>query len=95
MTTLTVVAPGPFASIQDLGRGGLAHLGVPGSGAADRDSMRLANRLVGNPESAATIETTLGGLRLRTDADALVVVTGAQATGDVDGRPVGVAAAPR
>src|SRR5262245_10593976 len=40
-----VVSPGPYATIQDLGRPGYAHLGVPRSGAADMDSLRLANRL--------------------------------------------------
>lgn len=53
---------GPLALIEDLGRPGLAHLGVSPSGAADRTSSALANRLVGNPERAAVIEVTLGGL---------------------------------
>jgi biotin-dependent carboxylase-like uncharacterized protein len=53
---------GPLALIEDLGRPGLAHLGVSPSGAADRASSALANRLVGNPETAAVIEVTLGGL---------------------------------
>src|SRR5215204_134312 len=53
---------GPLALIEDLGRPGLAHLGVSPSGAADRTSSALANRLVGNPETAAVIEVTLGGL---------------------------------
>jgi biotin-dependent carboxylase-like uncharacterized protein len=53
---------GPLALIEDLGRPGLAHLGVSPSGAADRTSSALANRLVGNPEKAAVIEMTLGGL---------------------------------
>ena len=48
--------------MQDLGRPGLAHLGVSPSGAADRTAHSLANRLVGNREDAATIEITLGGL---------------------------------
>ncbi len=44
---------GPLTLIQDLGRPGLAHLGVSASGAADRGALRLANRLVGNAEDAA------------------------------------------
>ena len=52
---------GPLALIEDLGRPGLAHLGVSPSGAADRPRA-LANRLVGNPEDGAMIEVTLGGL---------------------------------
>ncbi|NUS01824.1 MAG: allophanate hydrolase subunit 2 family protein, partial [Nonomuraea sp.] len=49
---IEVIAPGPYATVQDLGRPGYAHLGVPRSGAADTWSLRLANRLVGNREDA-------------------------------------------
>ena len=74
---IIVEATGPLATVQDLGRPGLAHLGVSPSGAADRAAHRLANRLVGNPESAATVEVTMGGLAIRTSAMAWVAVTGA------------------
>ncbi|MFT4044253.1 MAG: biotin-dependent carboxyltransferase family protein [Gordonia sp. (in: high G+C Gram-positive bacteria)] len=87
--SFTVLTPGPLATIQDLGRSGYQHLGVPRSGGADRDSMMLANRLVGNDESAATIEMTLGGLRLRAESAAIVAVTGAHTTVTIDGTPVG------
>lgn len=90
MTRATVIATGPLATIQDLGRPGYQHLGVPRSGAADRVAMTLANRLVGNSEDAATIETTLGGLVLRCDTDTLVAVTGADASVSVNGVAVGV-----
>jgi KipI family sensor histidine kinase inhibitor len=74
-----VLQPGPLATVQDLGRAGLAHLGVPGSGAADTASLRLANNLVGNEPAAACVEVTLGRLALRFDTDAVVAVTGAPA----------------
>ncbi|WP_240197472.1 biotin-dependent carboxyltransferase family protein [Nonomuraea lactucae] len=74
---IEVLAPGPYATVQDLGRRGFAHLGVPGSGAADVESLRLANRLVGNPEGAAGIELTFGGARLAFRRGAWVAVTGA------------------
>ncbi|MEU8250012.1 biotin-dependent carboxyltransferase family protein [Nonomuraea sp. NPDC048916] len=74
---IEVLAPGPYATVQDLGRHGYAHLGVPGSGAADAGSLRLANRLVGNPEGAAGIELTYGGARLVFRSGAWVAVTGA------------------
>ena len=78
--------PGPLTTIQDLGRPGLAHLGVSPSGAADRTAHRLANRLVGNPESRATLETTLGGLTL-TAADLVwVAVTGSPTGLLINGR---------
>ncbi|MBB2913201.1 allophanate hydrolase subunit 2 [Streptosporangium becharense] len=74
---IEVIAPGPYATVQDLGRPGYAHLGVPRSGAADTPSLRLANRLVGNPEGVAGVELTFGGARLRFTAGAWVAVTGA------------------
>jgi len=72
-----VIKPGPLATVQDLGRPGYGHLGVPRSGAADVASLRLANRLVGNPDGAAGIEFTLGRAALRFPAGARVAVTGA------------------
>ncbi|MFE3453526.1 biotin-dependent carboxyltransferase family protein [Nonomuraea sp. NPDC059194] len=74
---IEVLAPGPYATVQDLGRPGYAHLGVPRSGAADTAGLRLANRLVGNPEGSAGLELTFGGARLRFSAGAWVAVTGA------------------
>ncbi|WP_158886748.1 biotin-dependent carboxyltransferase family protein [Amycolatopsis anabasis] len=83
---LEVLRPGPFATIQDLGRPGLAALGVGRSGAADRGSLRLANRLVGNPEDNAVVEATLGGLAVRFTGHAVVAVTGAACAIRVAGR---------
>ncbi|MEU0066474.1 allophanate hydrolase subunit 2 family protein, partial [Streptomyces albidoflavus] len=76
---LQILAPGPLATVQDLGRPGLAALGVGASGAADRSALRLANRLVGNPEGAAAVEATLGGLAVRALRAVTVAVTGAPA----------------
>jgi biotin-dependent carboxylase-like uncharacterized protein len=73
------VRPGALATVQDLGRPGFGHLGVPRSGAADVASLRLANRLVGNPEAAAGLELTLGRAAFRFPAGATVAVTGAPA----------------
>jgi biotin-dependent carboxylase-like uncharacterized protein len=72
-----VLAPGPLSTFQDRGRPGFAHFGVPTSGAADRGSYELANRLVGNRAGATALEVTLGGLTLRTVAACTVAVTGA------------------
>jgi len=83
---IEVVRPGPLTTVQDLGRPGLAHLGVGQSGAADRPAARLANRLVGNDESAACLEATLGGLAVRFDETGTVAVTGAPAPVLVNGR---------
>ncbi len=78
---LTVLAPGPLTTVQDLGRPGLAGIGVGRSGACDRASAALANRLVGNDPGAAVLEATLGGLAVRADADLVVVTTGARPAG--------------
>jgi biotin-dependent carboxylase-like uncharacterized protein len=87
MPTLEVLAPGPLAPVQDGGRPGHAALGVGPSGACDRRSLRLANRLVANAEHAPAIEATFGGLRLRFDADVVVATTGARCPATIaDGR---------
>ncbi len=90
---LDVLATGALSTVQDLGRPGYAHLGVPRSGAADRGALALANRLVGNTENAAGVEVTLGGLSVLAHGDLLMVVTGAQCEVVLDGRPTGTAAA--
>lgn len=74
--TVTVLATGPQTLVEDLGRPGYAHLGVPPSGALDTPALRLANRLVGNAESAAGLEILHGGLRLRAGCSCHVAVTG-------------------
>lgn len=76
---LTIVRSGPLSLVEDLGRPGLAHLGVGRSGAADRGALRLANRLVGNAESSAAVEVTFGGLVLTTSDPVLLALTGAPA----------------
>ena len=82
-----MIAPGPLSTIQDLGRPGYGHLGIGTSGAADRVSLELANRIVGNDRGAAGIEMTLGRLRLRADCDVVIALTGASCAFQIDGRP--------
>ncbi|MEU6643743.1 biotin-dependent carboxyltransferase family protein [Saccharomonospora sp. NPDC046836] len=74
---LEVLATGPLSTVQDLGRPGLAGIGVGMSGAADRSSLRLANRLVANVEGAAAVEVTFGGFAAVARRDLTVAVTGA------------------
>jgi biotin-dependent carboxylase-like uncharacterized protein len=78
---ITVVNPGLFTTIQDLGRPGHRAAGVPLSGAADPVSLQLANRLVGNPATAAGLEITLLGPDLRFERDSVVALTGAMFPG--------------
>jgi biotin-dependent carboxylase-like uncharacterized protein len=82
---LHVLASGPLVTVQDHGRRGLAHLGVPRAGALDVPAAELANRLVGNDPGAAVLEVMLGGLSVRADAGCWVAVTGAPAPLEVDG----------
>ncbi|MEU9793622.1 biotin-dependent carboxyltransferase family protein [Streptomyces sparsogenes] len=86
-SAFAVVRAGALTTVQDLGRAGHAHLGVPRSGALDEPALRLANRLVGNPEGAAALETTLTGCAVRLRRAATVAVTGAPSPVTVDGRP--------
>lgn len=74
---LVVTTSGLLSTVQDLGRPGRMALGVAGSGALDRASLRQANRLVGNPVGAAGIESLNGGLGLRAVQDQALAVTGA------------------
>ncbi|MFW2512437.1 biotin-dependent carboxyltransferase family protein [Demequina sp. SO4-13] len=74
---LEVVDAGTLTTIQDRGRPGLAHLGVPRSGAVDARAAALANRLVGNDPAAAVLEVTATGCMLRATGPLVVAVTGA------------------
>lgn len=78
---LTVLATGPLTTVQDAGRPGQGALGIGRSGACDRASFALANRLLGNPTGAAALEVTYGGCALRAGGALLVVTTGARCAG--------------
>jgi biotin-dependent carboxylase-like uncharacterized protein len=84
--TLDVHGTGASVLVQDRGRPGWAHLGVPRSGALDRPAADLANRLVGNDESDACLEVLMGGLVVSSDVGVWVAVTGARSPVEIDGR---------
>jgi antagonist of KipI len=88
VTHLTVVRPGMLTTVQDLGRWGQQHLGVPVAGPMDWYSHRLANRLVGNPEDAAALEITLLGPEVTADADLMCAVAGGVFEISCGGAPV-------
>lgn len=88
--TLEVVDPGVLTLVQDLGRPGWAHVGVGRSGAADAAALRLANRLVANPDGAAGLELLMGGLRVRARGPVTVALAGAPAPAWVGGVRVGM-----
>ena len=85
--TLKIVKSGLATTIQDMGRPGYFHLGIPEGGAMDRLSMRAANMLVGNPEDAAGLEAVFMGPEIEFTHDASVAVTGAEMPVMVDGEP--------
>ena len=84
---IKVLAPGLATSVQDLGRPGYYHLGIPISGGMDRFALRIANMLVGNDEGAAVLETVFMGPELEFKRDSIVAVTGAELPPKVDGEP--------
>jgi biotin-dependent carboxylase-like uncharacterized protein len=74
---VNVISPGLSTTVQDLGRPGYYHLGIPLSGGMDRFALRTANMLVGNPEGAAVLEAVFLGPELEFTAPVTVAVTGA------------------
>ena len=82
---IEIIKPGLSTSVQDAGRPGYYHLGIPLSGALDQYAYVMANLLVGNDEGAAVLECTLLAPELRFDADAIVAVTGAEAAPRING----------
>ncbi|WP_432028111.1 biotin-dependent carboxyltransferase family protein [Streptomyces sp. 1222.5] len=84
---LVVVRSGALTTVQDRGRPGYAHLGVPRSGALDPPAAAVVNRLVGNPPDAAVLETTLDGCAVRPRSTVTVAVAGAPCPVRVAGRP--------
>jgi biotin-dependent carboxylase-like uncharacterized protein len=82
---IKVINPGLSTTVQDLGRPGYYHLGIPLSGGMDRFSLTAANLLVGNEEGAAVLEAVFMGPDLQFASDAMVAVTGADLPPKVDG----------
>lgn len=87
--TLDVLDSGTYTTIQDYpGRVGYWNIGVPPSGPMDHLAFRLANRIVGNPESAAGLECTILGPTLRFNYDTMICLTGATMKATLNGQPV-------
>lgn len=84
---INVISAGIATTIQDLGRPGYYHLGIPMGGAMDRLALRTANLLVGNDERAAGLESVFVGPELEFTRDATVAVCGAELPPKVDGEP--------
>ncbi|NRA86557.1 MAG: biotin-dependent carboxyltransferase [Rhizobiales bacterium] len=83
--TLKIIKHGLSTSIQDLGRPGYFHLGIPMSGAMDRFALRTANMLVGNDEGAACLEAVFLGPEIEFEQDTCIAVTGGEMPIKIDG----------
>lgn len=84
-----VERPGPFCTIQDLGRRSGRRAGLAPGGAMDQRAYLWANRLVGNDPGAAALEITLGGFTLRFAVETVVALTGTGCATTLDGVETG------
>lgn len=73
---LIALEPGPFVTLQDMGRPGWKRFGVSGSGALDQAGLVVANALVGNPPGTAALEFGYSGGTWLVDADSVRVAAG-------------------
>ena len=85
---IEVLDHGLLTTIQDRGRFGYQHIGVPVSGAMDEFALRAANLLVCNPDDEAALEITVIGPRLKFINDAMIAITGADMTATIDEEPI-------
>ncbi len=86
MKALKIINPGPFTTVQDLGRFSFQQCGVPPCGILDKWSGRIANLLVGNDERAAVLEFTFMGGQMDALDDFVIAVAGADMGLCVNGR---------
>jgi biotin-dependent carboxylase-like uncharacterized protein len=77
MSSFTIIKPGLFTTIQDMGRYGYRKFGIPLSGALDKYSAGLANALVNKPITSAVIELLMTGPKIKFNSDTYIAVTGA------------------
>ncbi|WP_101296942.1 5-oxoprolinase subunit C family protein [Halegenticoccus soli] len=85
---ISVEKPGVLTTVQDVGRDGHYHIGMPPSGAMDQYAHAAANYLVGNDADAATLEMTYQGCDLRFGEDAVVALAGADMTPTLNDEPI-------
>jgi antagonist of KipI len=88
MSVIQVLEPGLFTTVQDLGREGFGPLGVSPSGAADRISLRMGNRLLGNHQGAAALEMTLLGGTFTFPEGAVIALAGSDFGATLEEKPV-------
>ncbi len=86
--TLEVLSKSPLTTVQDRGRVGFGHYGVPSGGALDSFSLRIGNLLVGNSQDEACLEITVMGPRIKALTDTAIAVTGADLQPLIHGEPL-------
>ena len=85
---ILILSEGMHSSIQDLGRKGYRSYGIPISGAMDKYSAILANKLLNNDEGDAVMEMTLVGPKILFEDHSLIVITGADMSPALNGEPI-------
>jgi len=86
--TFLVITPGSFTTVQDKGRYGYQHVGIPVSGVLDSFACRAANLLVGNFEGSAVLETTIAGPQLAVLKETDIALTGAEMEAKLNYKPI-------
>lgn len=85
---IKVLRSGFYTSVQDLGREGYGHFGVPASGCLDRYSGELANRILDNDPDSAVLEITLGNIKLLFEKQTYICLTGADFSPELNNTPI-------
>jgi biotin-dependent carboxylase-like uncharacterized protein len=88
MTVALRVLSSVFTTVQDSGRPTMRRYGVPLSGAMDAFALEVANRIVGNPPTAAALEITAGGTAFEVLVPTLLAITGSDLGAQLDGQPL-------
>lgn len=81
---ITILEPGTYTTVQDIGRTGYQDVGVPEGGAVDKFSFRAANLIVGNDENTPALEITIFGPKLRFEEDTVIAITGGNLNPSLD-----------
>lgn len=86
MNAFKIITPGSYTTIQDSGRFGFQHLGVPVSGVLDHFAFAAANCLVGNRENTPVMELTVMGPSIEIRRVMDLALTGAEMEMKINGR---------
>lgn len=88
MSSIKIVSPGFFTTVQDNGRYGYRCFGMPVSGAMDFFSHMAGNLIVGNDPGEASLEATIKGPEIKFSRKTMIAITGAEMDPMINGKPV-------